>query len=96
MRSVDRMKLLLGVLPAVPVVTAGAAGLRYTARAAAARRNGTSLEPGVPTPEPSVGLAGAVALDTFITQPMSLLASMGSAAALRPFVGRAGRGRPVL
>ena len=79
MRAVDRVKLLVGVLPAVPVVTAGAAGLRYTARAAAARRNGTSLEPGVPTPEPSVGLAGAVALDTFITQPMSLLASMGSA-----------------
>ena len=42
----------LAAIAAIPAVVAGAAGVRYTARAAAARRDGTSLEPGVPTPAP--------------------------------------------
>ena len=37
----------------------------------------------MPAPAPSVGLAGAVALDTLLTMPMPLLASAGSASAHR-------------
>ena len=63
----------------VPLAVAGVTGIRYTLRAAAARRRGESLEPDVPTPEPTAGLAGAVALDTLLTLPMGLLSSTGSA-----------------
>lgn len=74
-----RVKVAIGAVAAAPFVLAGAAGVRYTLAAADARRRGVSLEPGVPTPEPSAGLAGAVALDTLVTMPMGLLSSAGSA-----------------
>jgi hypothetical protein len=63
---------------AAPGVRATAAGLRYALRAADARRAGTTIEPGVPTPEPSAGLVGAVALDTLLTLPMGLAVSVGT------------------
>ena len=54
-------------------------GVRDTLRAASARRRGISVVDGVPTPEPSLGLAGAITLDTLMTLPMGLLSSTGSA-----------------
>ncbi len=64
---------------AAPLLVAGCAGVSYTLRAASARRRGVSLDAGVPTPEPSLALAGAVALDTLLTLPVGLLSSTGSA-----------------
>src|SRR4051812_35096914 len=78
MSRASRVGKVLAAVAAAPFVIAGAAGSRYAARAAAARHRGASLEAGVPTPAPSVGLAGAVALDTLVTLPMGLLASGGS------------------
>src|SRR3954468_7597001 len=78
MSRASRLGKVLAAVAAAPFVVAGAAGSRYAARAAAARRRGASLEAGGPTPAPSVGLAGAVALDTLVTLPMGLLASGGS------------------
>ena len=63
---------------AAPFVVAGAAGVRYTVRAGAARRRGEPIGPDVPAPAPSVGLAAAVAVDTLINLPMALLSSIGS------------------
>ena len=62
-----------------PLVVAGVAGAGFVARAAAARRRGEVLEADVPLPAPSLALAGAVALDSLINMPMSLLSSVGSA-----------------
>ncbi len=77
------IKRVVGAAVAAPVVVAatvaGAAGARFTLRAAAAKRAGTPLERDVPTPDPSIGLAGAVAVDTMINLPMGLLSSTGSA-----------------
>ncbi len=77
------MKRVLGAagaaVVAVPFVAAGAIGIRDTLRAASARRRGISAVAGVPTPEPSLGLAGAVTVDTLMTLPIGLLSSTGSA-----------------
>lgn len=74
-----RRKVLLAAAAAVAAARLGGSALRFTARTAAARRQGRPLEPDVPAPPPSLGLAGAVALDTLLTLPMPLLSSTGSA-----------------
>jgi len=83
MASVKRVLGAAGAAAIVPLLAAGAAacvmGVRDTLRAASARRRGISVVDGVPTPEPSLGLAGAVTLDTLMTLPMGLLSSTGSA-----------------
>ena len=73
------VKRLLGGLVALPFVVAGAAGVRSALDAARARQRGVQLAPDVPTPEPTLGLAAAAALDTLMTLPMGVLASTGSA-----------------
>ena len=78
-----RRRRILAALAATPLVLAAAKGLRYTASAARARRQGDSLAPGVPVPPPSPGLAAAVALDSLIIMPMTLLSSTGSPATYR-------------
>ncbi len=47
------------------------------------RRSRASVEPGVPTPAPSAGLAAAVAIDTLVSLPIALLSSTGSTALYR-------------
>ena len=74
-----RRKVVLGLAAATPLIFAGAAGARFSLDAARARRRGATLDADVPTPEPSLGLAAAFALDTLLTLPMGLLSSTGSA-----------------
>src|SRR4051794_7408275 len=82
MTSAKRMLGAAGAAAVVPFVAAGAAaavvGVRDTLRAADSRRRGITVVADVPTPEPSLALAGAVAVDTLITLPMGLLSSTGS------------------
>ena len=79
MASVKRVLTAAGAAAIAPFVAAGAIGVRDTMRAASARRRGIAEVADVPTPEPSLGLAGAIAVDTLMTLPMGLLSSTGSA-----------------
>lgn len=76
-----RLNVVGATIAATPMVAAGVAGARYTARAADAHRRHEDIEPGVPAPAPSVGLAAAVAADTLMGFPVGLLSSIGSPAA---------------
>jgi len=79
---VGRRRNLVGTgITATPVVAAGLAGMRFRAKAADAHRRQVELEPGVPAPAPTAGLAAAVAADTLMSYPVGLLASVGSPAA---------------
>ena len=70
------MKPRLGAIAALPFLKVGMSSAMFAARAARAHRSGTSMIPGVPPPPPSLGLAGAVALDELFMLPMGLLASI--------------------
>lgn len=67
---------LLAAAALAPVVKAVVGGSRFTLSAASSRRRNGQMSSGVPTPEPSVGLAAAVAVDELFTMPMGLLASV--------------------
>jgi hypothetical protein len=66
----------VGILAAVPVTWAAAAGAAYSARAALARRRGLPMFRDVPIPAPTFGLAAGVALDELVLIPMRVLASI--------------------
>ncbi len=71
----------LVALPLVVGVVAVLAALRHLLRLA--RGEPASEDPDVPTPEPSVGLAVGLAVDSLVTLPVGLLASTGTTSAYR-------------
>ena len=68
-------------LPLLVGVVAVLAALRRLLRLA--RGEPASEDPDVPTPEPSVGLAVGLAVDSLVTLPVGLLASTGTTSAYR-------------
>lgn len=78
-----RARFLLPAAVAALATRVGTTVATTMARVAAARRHDNQLEPDVPAPSLSVGLAAAAALDTLLVLPIPLLASAGSSAHYR-------------